>query len=120
VVPPWCVAGAAQAEDASRLIERGKRSPTSTDGVDSRTARLKRSGPRSAASSEYTDTIIGAIASIAETSHACVFPATNALDAVGVSTSGLPVDATRGIFQQRYVKRHGIAATDTVPFTREA
>jgi hypothetical protein len=25
-----------------------------------------------------------------------------------------------GIFQQRYVKRHGIAATDTVPFTREA
>ena len=28
--------------------------------------------------------------------------------------------AIMGIFQQRYVKRHGFAATDTVPFTREA
>jgi hypothetical protein len=27
---------------------------------------------------------------------------------------------TLGIFQQRYVKRHGIVATDTGPFTREA
>jgi len=25
-----------------------------------------------------------------------------------------------GVFQQRYVKRHGIITTDTIPFTREA
>jgi aryl-alcohol dehydrogenase-like predicted oxidoreductase len=28
--------------------------------------------------------------------------------------------AKLGIFQQRYVKRHGIITRDTIPFTREA
>ena len=30
------------------------------------------------------------------------------------------VAPTVGIFQQRYVKRHGIVATETIPLTREA